>query len=381
MLHRIYPPDCVPQLQAIRQFQRDVLALACSPQIQLPLSQQTLQAQLGNQRGSWLWYKLWKQPGYQEENKRHRQLVALIEYTQQHPTTRQLVLDAFDNDTAFHTALDDARFQFHYLRLNNPTQNVIKPLMIAFYEDLLSSEAGFDTSIHQQSQKLNRDAFISSFWRANAKLEVCPACDDKRPDKIKDKHYDDADHYFPKSVYPFLSVHHANLVPTCSVCNSRIKSTRDPIDDHQNAPLLNAFHPYGLPAIEHVDIQITRNSEGVEQILIKDRKGMPSRRVESLKRIFRLHERWLDRLRYQMEVVRDQVANAGRRLQEQLQKSGHPLDEQVLAEEFEYVLEEMLEDTRHKIGQRHGYVLKTSYLWFALQDPDEFELLFIDFVG
>jgi hypothetical protein len=277
MLHPIHPPDCVPQLQAIRQFQRDVLALACSPQIQLPLSEQTLQAELGNKRGSWLWRKLWKQPGYQEEKKLYHQLVAVIEYTQQHADARQPILEAFDNDTAFHTALDDASFRFHYLTLDKATQKILKPFMKAFYEDLLYG--GFDTSIHgQPNKKLDRDAFITSFWRANAKLEVCPACDDSRSDVIDGKHYDDADHYLPKSIYPFLSVHHENLVPLCLACNRSFKGSRDPIDNHKNAPLVNTFHPYRSPALKSIDVELYLNREGERQILFKDKKGITAGR-------------------------------------------------------------------------------------------------------
>jgi hypothetical protein len=76
-------------------------------------------------------------------------------------------------------------------------------------------------------------------------------------------------------------------------------------------------------------------------------------------------------------VVRDQVADEGRRLQ----KFGHQLNEEALREELKEMLEDMLARTREKRGERHGYVLKSSYLSFALQEPGEFLLLLIDFVG
>ena len=299
MLHRIQLPACVPQLERIRQFQRDVLAFACSDQT-LPLTEDTLKKALGDDRGQWLWRKLWKQRGEPGETAFHRHLIAVIEYTQQHPESRQVILDAFDHDVSFHTALDDPNFQFRFINPKDEVHKILKLLMVSFYEDLLA--AGFETAVHGQGEKLNRDSFIEAFWTANQQLEVCPACDRPRSDKVDNKVYDDADHYLPKSKYPFLSLHHANLVPLCIYCNRSFKGDRDPIDDHTNAPLVNMFHPYERPAREHMDIVVSRDNQGIPQIIFEDRDGMPSRRVQSLQRVFRLHTRWPDQLRQQIDI-------------------------------------------------------------------------------
>ena len=100
---------------------------------------------------------------------------------------------------------------------------------------------------------------------------------------------------------------------------------------------------------------------------------MPSRRVQNLKRVFRLHKRWLDQLRYQIDVLRDEIANMGRRIQLYTGKQG--LTKQELQEE----LEDMLGQKREKLGRRAGYVLQASYLTFALQNDGEFEELLTEF--
>jgi hypothetical protein len=178
MLHHIQLPDCVPQLEQIRQFQRDVLALACSDQTSLPLTEVALKKALGDDRGSWFWRRLWKQRGQPGQTTFHLAMIAVIEFVNRHPDIRQLILDAFDNDVTFHEALDDPHFRFQFNNLNKAACDVLKPLMVSFYEDLLA--AGFETPIHGQPKRLHRDAFISSFWRVNDTLEVCPACDGRR---------------------------------------------------------------------------------------------------------------------------------------------------------------------------------------------------------
>lgn len=372
MLHRIQLPDCVPQLEQIRQFQRDVLALACSPQTVLPLTQEALQNNLGVDRGDWLWRKLWKQRGNPGETSFHLALIAVVEFATNHPELTQTLLDAFDHDVTFHTALDDPDFHFYFNDLDDETHRVLKPFMIAFYEDLLSS--GFETAIHGQPAKLDRDAFIESFWRVNQQLEVCPACDRQRSDKVDNKVYDDADHFLPKSKYPFLSLHHENLVPLCLYCNRSFKGDRDPVDDHSNAPLCHTFHPYERPALDFMEVVVNRiDATGVPLIEFEDRAGMPSRRVESLKRVFRLHERWPDQLRYHIGDVRDAVADAGRKWR----KVSLELTEEVLQNE----LQDMLEQRIKKRGRKIGYVLQASYLTFALNDSDELQTLWRAFTG
>lgn len=373
MLHRIQLPDCVPQLEQIRQFQRDVLALAVSDYISLPLTEDTLMETLGNDRGAWLWQKLWKQRGKHGETAFHLALIAVIEYVDQHPHTRQPILDAFDNDVTFHESLDDPNFHFQFNALEKEIRDILKPLMVSFYGDLLAS--GFETAIHGQPGKLDRDAFVASFWKVNSRLEVCPACDRQRSDKVDNKVYDDADHFLPKSKYPFLSLHYENLVPLCIYCNRSFKGTRDSIDDQQDAPLLNIFHPYERPALEYLNILTSRDDKGVPKIELEDKDGMPSRRVENLKRVFRLHERWPDQLRYQIQGLRDDIANMGRRIR--TYSNGQELTEQELQSE----LEEILKQRKENQGERIGYVLQTSYLTFILNDNSEFQEIFREFAG
>lgn len=53
-------------------------------------------------------------------------------------------------------------------------------------------------------------------------INVCPYCNRQYTFTIKEKGIrPQFDHYFPKSKYPYLSVSLYNLIPCCSICNSK----------------------------------------------------------------------------------------------------------------------------------------------------------------
>jgi len=74
-------------------------------------------------------------------------------------------------------------------------------------------------------------------------LKVCPFCNReyifKFTDKIKSENRIIAtlDHYYDKDTYPFLSVSFFNLIPSCSICNSKFKHTK-------NFYKIKHLHPY-----------------------------------------------------------------------------------------------------------------------------------------
>jgi hypothetical protein len=240
MLHQINAPLCNQEMERIVQFQYQVLTFACNPDGPLELTEQVLQETFGADIGSWLYRK----PTIRQH------LTNWITYTHNHPDAAQQILSAFNNDIGFLDHLDDPDFRFCYHTLLDEAKQIVRPLLIAFYENLLRN--GFPQCVHGNAEILDRDAFIAAFWEANPKLVVCPACDCPRSSKIDDKVYADADHFLPKSDYPFLSVHPANLVPLCLDCNRLFKRDQDPIDVHNDAPLINTFHLHPLSGDQRV---------------------------------------------------------------------------------------------------------------------------------
>ena len=376
MLHKVNLPGCISQLERIVGFQREVLRTACENDYQLPLQENDLKILFGDAPGEWIWGKLWTQPRGKngillpkEKSNIHLRLEKLIRYYQINQQEGAATLVAFDNDIRFVDYLDDVNFRFQYSTLAKANRDLIKPLMVAFYEDLLAS--GFLEAIHGLPQRLNRDDFIASFWNSNPNLNVCPACDRERSDKVDIKVYDDADHFLPKSKYPFLSLHPFNLFPLCIYCNRSFKGDRDIVDNQNDAPLTNIFHPYKRAVLEKLDLKVFRDAQGVSKLgEFIDIDGMPSRRMDSLNRVFRLSERWIDRLKIQKENIIDKIIEEGNRLRRRNQLN--LINEQ----EFKTVLEEEQQSTINKYGKRPGFIVQNSYLSCALNDNGEFQELY-----
>lgn len=79
-------------------------------------------------------------------------------------------------------------------------------------------------------------------------LKVCPFCNReyifKFTDKLKSENRIIAtlDHYYDKDRYPFLAVSFFNLIPSCSICNSKFKHTKNFYEEIHLHPYENDFN-------------------------------------------------------------------------------------------------------------------------------------------
>lgn len=373
MLHEINSPTCAPQFEQIVQFQGRVLAFACDATTTLPLDEQKLVLSFGQDVGGWLGERLWKREtkGQPSKSSFHKALEHLIRYVTRHPSQRRRIMEAFNHDIEFHLHLTDTSFEFWYrTKLSKKAQSAVRGLMKVFYTELLMS--GFPAHIHGYVKKIDRDVLIAAFWEANQKLEVCPACDAPKPDAIEKKVYADADHFLPKTAYPFLAVHPTNLVPLCVACNRSFKGDRDPLEKKQDA-LVHSFHPYTNPAVNNINVEVSRDEEGVAHVHIVDQAGMPSRRVANMNRVFKLEGRWEERLPYEIRRLREHLADSGRRLM----RGGRQITEDDVRDDLQGELQARIDQP----GQRHNAVLQIGYLSYGLQNTNEFAELYAQYIG
>ena len=73
---------------------------------------------------------------------------------------------------------------------------------------------------------------------ANSKLEACPYCNRAFIAIYNDgtSFTADIDHYFPRSKYPFFGLTLYNLIPSCSLCNERLKLAKDFLENEHLYP-------------------------------------------------------------------------------------------------------------------------------------------------
>ncbi len=358
MLHQIKLPTYDQSLELIVQAQQKMIAFACDPNTPLTPSEDDFKQIFGDQVGVWMYQWLQRKKG---NSTYYEGFCKLLECIDKQPTLRKELVDDFKHDIDFFTHLNDASFVFLFnTSLQKEPRHIIAPLMIVFYDDLFYS--GFP----QYIVEFDRKKFLRFFWDSNEALGVCPACDAPRPDINEQYIHSDIDHFFPKSLYPFLSMHAANLVPLCTDCNRYVKRDEDPVDQQRSAPLENIFHPFGKPALSSIKVAVSRNAKGEYQVSIEEAAGGKSRRVDSLNRVYDLEVRWFERLKAEIESIRKKIKNAGKRF---LQK-GVSADDIV-----DILLREILDDYDQKIGVEHFYVLRGSYACYALNDSEELATL------
>jgi len=76
---------------------------------------------------------------------------------------------------------------------------------------------------------------IRNDWFKTLGIKVCPYCnrsflavaEQKKPKGTEDVLYFDIDHFFPKEKYPWLALSFYNLIPSCTICNQRIKGKKE----------------------------------------------------------------------------------------------------------------------------------------------------------
>lgn len=314
MLHRVKPPQYAHLLMQVIEFEKALLRWICTPPIAFTLD--GVKAALNNdEQAEWLWERI-ERGG--KKTAFGNAIQKAVEYIQQEPVAGMRVLQCAQNDLDFHQHFTDTGFSFHERRLpagaiNSHDLDAFNPMLVGLYENIFGGTGGFPPTIHQDASigKLTRAMWNEDFWIMNSSIGFCPACNGQRPSNISRNRSNtakapdntddddvfrssDVDHFFPKEKYPFLSIHPDNLIPTCSECNTKAHRSYDPLDDHSTETLLDTFHSYYCPAIEHIKLYIdSQTGKGVKAV-IREQDGTRSKRINNLVRVFDLETRWAD---------------------------------------------------------------------------------------
>jgi hypothetical protein len=295
-----------------------------------------------------------------------QKITSVAQYLAAHPDQRVLLRSAFQHDVEYHQHLNETDFAFAFSQLDTDLQAHIQSLMVYLYEYL--GDDGYPIVVMGDKRTFSRGDYLVLWEERNGTLNVCPACDGKKPDIGRKKHrLSDLDHFLPKSVYPLLALHPRNLVPICIECNQRIKGEIDPLADNGAVSFSHSFHPYTpTPAVNAIEVICKRDPNGVPHVKIEDRDlGGQSARVVSLDRIFGLDDRWASRMPEVEESLLDKISG----WIDRFVSPGIPSDEKLEAIRVEIEADR----DRVKVGSQQNRILYRSYLSFVLLDDVEFE--------
>ncbi|WP_428657470.1 hypothetical protein [Runella sp.] len=141
--------------------------------------------------------------------------------------------------------------------LPNVVEKNMKPLLVKFYDYLIDRA-------EVPGDKLD---YYNTLLRVNPSFKFCPCCG-LTPIESAESHYrEDNDHYLPKAEFPFASVNFQNLVPLCSKCNKKCKSTKNPFEAGRVS--FYAFDTTHIPI--EVSISIVDNTDlDYRKLIIND---------------------------------------------------------------------------------------------------------------
>lgn len=244
-----------------------LLEFACTHD---PITVQDLQAEFGVDVTSWL---------AQDQN-HQRVLDNLKAFARRPQVDKNKRLGDFKNDRVYSDHFSDPAFRF---QIHRPAKtDDIKIWLVGFYTQLKAN--GFHPLVCHYHDHFRDADWWSSFGAANKSQTMCVACDGTMNQGRSIKHY------FPKALYPVLSIHPVNLIPVCNKCNHD-KGDIDPLDGCSFDQLL-------IPYRDHIDQDIELDfvsvAGGKEQIQLSPLTAEPTlpMKLNKYSELFAIPAQW-----------------------------------------------------------------------------------------
>lgn len=397
MLHQVNPPEYYPLLKQVVGFEKRLLAFLCDHPAGFALAEEFPKIELrgkygpfikkarnflGRKQAKWLWERIYeKEKGEFSLTAFGKSLKQALVYIEATPAAGIRILSCAENDLEFERYFQDTSYKFYERRLpagqiTSDDLKAFNPLLVGLYEKIFGGY-GFPSAIHQDVSvdRLTRSKWNENFWSTNSSLGFCPACNGQKPSNISKNRSEtandstrdvvdvarasDVDHFFPKEKYPLLSVHPDNLIPTCLECNTKAHRSYDPLMDHTTETLLDTFHSYHCPAIDHIQLSIKFKVGKKVKVLIQEHDGTRSKRIENLVRVFDLETRWADWLEGFTNSTYEAI------------QTTHPTNKTK-----DMVRDWLLEDLKNCVryrSTRDKCFIYAGFLNYLLSDPQEFE--------
>ncbi len=341
MLHPTNLPACAPVLECILDFQESLLVYACS---HTEVTRDHLETEFGSEIAAWL------------HDNRQMVLDPLKHFmSEASQPDKETVLARFRHDRQFSYFYDDPSYQFQLVTTPESPAHLtqIKQWLNGYYSQLRQS--GYHPAFcgHQAEPFCERD-WWNGYYQENPKRFTCAICDADINAGGRT-----IDHFLPKSQYPALSVHPANLVPLCKPCNSEVKRDKDPLEGRS---LRQVFLPYYRDIRSEIRLEFSKSLDGGYQVRLFPIRDEPDiqERINCLTQIFDLPRRWEKAISAISETAFSQV----RFYLQALQDTGNPVNVDTLRDSIAKTCSSM-EKEWGKIPNRY---LATEWLRWAAQN-------------
>jgi hypothetical protein len=194
---------------------------------------------------------------------------------------RKAIKDAFETNNKIEELCNGTIIPTYLNQLNSVVENLMKPLLVDFYEDLLKKAKVPGTKKDYYEKLVEENEF-----------KDCPCCGLIYFEPKDSDNREAFDHYLPKSIYPFSSVNFQNLVPLCYKCNSDRKGKKDPIENGKKAfyPFSNITHEVEI----NISIDHSKDLRRLERTDLKVEFKGDKQKLDSWDRLFAINDRYND---------------------------------------------------------------------------------------
>lgn len=170
-------------------------------------------------------------------------------------------------------------------------------LLRSFYAPLFYDKGGYRFPCGD----LAKSAFLAGI--PSAALKVCPYCDNYLQTT-------ELDHFLPKDLFPFLSCHPDNLIPSCHDSNrGSHKGTIPPLDWDAQDQALGWFQPRWRSASGRVEVRIEETTASLLSTRLVPRDPTDAIRVKNLDGLFKLSQFWSGQIADELQLIGSQVAS------------------------------------------------------------------------
>ncbi|WP_300361358.1 hypothetical protein [Fusobacterium sp.] len=132
------------------------------------------------------------------------------------------------------------------------------------------------------------------------KIKVCPYCQRnyissyEENESKSNKTTADLDHFYPKAEYPFLALSLYNFIPSCQICNSRMKGKKSVYDRELKKNKI--VHPYeddfkGIFKTEDKILEVLLGNESEFKVIIDSKNDVKTSETISMLKLDKVYER------------------------------------------------------------------------------------------
>ncbi len=193
-------------------------------------------------------------------------------------------------------------FSFFNITITKTSLEEIKKEAVNHINSILNHEELINDTLEIFSYKdfVDNDTWGRHKVISSLNIPVCPYCNRQYitnyGEKNNEKTTADLDHYYPKSKYPYLALSLYNFIPSCQICNSRMKGDKEghlyPYNDECGDKAIfktsnNSIN--GILNSKATDFEIEFDIQE-HKITQKEKDNGYLQRLEKSKEIFKLEE-------------------------------------------------------------------------------------------